>query len=283
MKKCLLLLVLLAVVVYFSIQVYQFIDREFCVADELPFYYVGPHHNDDTLRVAVIGDSWAELHMMFNCDTLFQQYGRRLTTKPIKCMTRGKIGATSKDVYYYMFKSQTQESSQMQDFCTQPLLEDHPDYCVVMVGINDVWKKRPVSYYIGNYRLIIRLLLANDIRPVVMEIPDFALKEWLNKHRKRQSYRYRFYSVFTGVIKDDITPFRNGLREMLKETGLGDSVLFIPANQWIPQNHQYSEEIYREDHAHFNYQGYHLLDSSIVSEIIHDYNLRTQYGTKQEI
>lgn len=276
MKKFLLSLVLFVVLVYSGILVYQFIDREFCVAEELPFYHVGPHPDDDTLRVAVIGDSWAELHMMFNGDTLFQQYGGRLTTNPIKCMTRGKLGAKTKDVYDYMFRGQTQEDS----ICTQPLLEEHPDYCVVMVGINDVWKKRPVSYYTGNYRLIIRLLLANDIRPVVMEIPDFALKEWMNKHRKREGYLYRVYSVFTGVIQDDIAPFRNGLREMLEETGLGDSVLFIPSDHWLPQNHHYSEKIYRKDHAHLNWQGYHLLDSCIVSEIIRDYNIRTKYGTE---
>ena len=264
MKKFLLSLVLLVVLVYSGIQVYQFIDREFCVAEELPFYHVGPHPDDDTLRVAVIGDSWAELHMMYDGDTLFQQYGGRQITKPIKCMTRGTLGAKSKDVYYDMFRNQTQEDS----ICTQPLLEEHPDYCVVMVGINDVWKKRPVSYYTGNYRLIIRLLLANDIRPVVMEIPDFALTEWLKKHGKHQGYLYRVYSVFTGVIQDDITPFRR----------LGDSVLFIPADHWLPQNHQYSEKIYRKDHTHLNFQGYRLLDSCIVSEIILDNNIRTKYG-----
>ena len=276
MKKLLLSLLFLAVLVYSCNRLYQFIDREFCVAEELPFYHVGPHPNDDTLRVAVIGDSWAELHRLFNCDSLFIQYGGRQTTNPIKCMTRGKKGATSKDVYYYMFRSQTQEDS----ICTQPLLEAHPDYCIIMVGINDVWKKRPVSYYTGNYRLIIRLLLANDIRPVVMEIPDFALKEWLNKHRKRQGYLYRIYSVFTGVVQDDITPFRNGLKEMLEETGLTDSVLFIPAGHWLPQNHQYSEKIYRKDHAHLNNQGYYMLDSCIVSEIIRDYKTKVKHVTE---
>jgi hypothetical protein len=45
-----------------------------------------------------------------------------LTSKPIKCMTRGKGGAKSKDVYYYMFRSHTQEYSWMHDICTQPLL-----------------------------------------------------------------------------------------------------------------------------------------------------------------
>ena len=271
---------LLGVLIYAGYQTNLFIDREFMVAEELPFYHVGPRPNDDTLRVAVIGDSWAEFHMTLNCDTLIETYGGRLTTKPIKCMTRGRGGAKTKDVYYYMFRSHTQEYSWMHDLCTQPLLEEHPDYCVIMVGINDTWKKRPISYYTGNYRLIIRLLLANQIRPVVMEIPDFEMGEWLDTHRRRQRYLYRIYSYFTGVVEDDITPFRDGLREMLKETGLGDSVLFIPADRWIPKNHQYSEEIYQEDHVHINYQGYHLLDSCIVTEIIHDYNKRAKDGTK---
>ena len=269
-------LVLLTVLSYACCRTFSFIESEFGIAEEMPFYHVGPRSNDDTLRVAVIGDSWAEWHMTLNCDTLFQQYGGRLTTKPIKCMTRGKGGAKSKDVYYYMFREYTQEFSWMHDICTQPLLEQHPDYCVVMVGINDTWKKRPVSYYAGNYRLIIRLLLANNIRPVVMEIPDFEMGEWLNIHRKRKRFLYRIYSYFNGVVADDITPFRNGLKEMLKDTRLGDSVLFIPANHWIPQDHHYSEEIYQIDHIHLNYQGYHVLDSCIVSEIINDYNQRTK-------
>ncbi len=269
-------LIFLAVLVYSGYQAYVFIDTEFSVADELPFYDVGPRPKDDTLRVAVIGDSWAEWHMTLNCDTLFEQYGRRLTTKPIRCMTRGRGGAKSKDVYYYMFRSQTQEYSWMHDICTQPLLEEHPDYCVVMVGINDTWKKRSVSYYTGNYRLIIRLLLANHIRPVVMEIPDFEMGEWLNSHRKRQRFFYRICSYFTHVVEDDITPFREGLKTMLKETELGDSVLFIPQDHWIPENHHYSEEIYQEDHVHINYRGYHVLDSCIISEIISDYNKNTR-------
>ena len=269
-------MVLLAVLGYLGYKGYSFIDSEFLVADELPFYDVGPRPEDDTLRIAVIGDSWAEYHMNLECDTLFEQYGRKLTSKPIKCMNRGRGGAKTKDVYYYMFRSHTQEHSWMHDICTQPLLEEHPDYCVVMVGINDSWKKRPISYYTGNYRLIIRLLLANKIRPVVMEIPDFDMENWLNVHRKRKKYLYRFYSYFTGVVEDDITPFRNGLRKMLKDTGLGDSVLFIPADHWIPRNHQYSEEIYLEDHVHINYQGYHILDSCIVSEIINDCQKRKE-------
>ena len=263
-------LVLFALLGCLGYQAYSFIDREFVVAEELPFYDIGPRPDDDTLRVAIIGDSWAALHMALKCDTMFELYGRRWTQKPVKCITRGKNGAMSKDVYYYMFKSQIQEQAFTRDNCTQPLLEELPDYCVVMVGINDTWKKRPVSYYSGNYRLIIRLLLHNHIRPVVMEIPDFEMGEWLDANRKRQRRLYRIYSYCTGVVADDITPFRNGLKKMLEDTGLGDSVLFIPANHWIPDDHQYSEDIYQIDHVHLNRQGYHLLDSCIASEIIND-------------
>ena len=248
-------LALFAALGYLGYQAYLFVDREFLVAEELPFNDVSPRIVDDTLRVAVIGDSWAEFHHTFGCDTLMEQYGRRLIPKPVKCQSRGKGGALSKEVY---------------QLCKQSLQEVRPDYCVVMAGINDTWKKRPVSYYTGNYRLIIRLLLHSHIRPVVMEIPDFEMGEWLDANRKRQRRLYRIYSYFTGVVADDITPFRNGLKKMLEDTGLGDSVLFIPANHWLPADHQYSEEIYQIDHVHLNRQGYHLLDSCIASEIIND-------------
>lgn len=248
-----------------------FVDREFMAAKELPCYDVGSRSEDDTIRVVIIGDSWAELHHSFNRDTLLEKYAGGLSQKPVKCLSRGKGGALSKEIYYFMHGSSLRECAQTNDFSTKPLLEMHPDYCVVMSGINDTWKKRPVSYYTGNYQLMIKLLLANGIRPVVMEIPDFEMGEWLDTNRKRERRLYRLYSFFTGVEADDITPFREGLRNMLKETRLADSVLYIPAGNWLPREHHYSEQIYQIDHVHLNIQGYHLLDSCIASEIIKDY------------
>lgn len=260
-KWMLLSLMIVTALGFGGYQTHLFITKEFKPAKEQPLYFVVPHPDDDTLRVAVIGDSWAEFHNSFSCDTLFEQYAGQLTQMPINCQSRGKGGALSGEVYRLMFN----------DF--KPLLEAHPDYCVVMVGINDTWKKRPVSYYTGNYQQIIRLLLAGDIRPVVMEIPDFEMGEWLNANRRFQRYLYRIYSYFTGVVEDDITPFRNGLMDMLKDTRLEDSVLYIPADNWLPKDHHYSDDIYQPDHIHLNKQGYHLLDSCIASEII-NYNCK---------
>ena len=274
-KKNLLSPMLFFIVLSISVfATYHFVETEFMVAKELPSYQVGPHTDDDTIRVAVIGDSWAQFHKSFNCDALFEQYAGKWTQNKVKCQSCGKGGALSKEVYHLMFRNQLPANSWWDDFCTQPLIEAHPDYCVVMTGINDTWKKRPVSYYAGNCRLIIRLLLANDIRPVVMEIPDFEMGKWLDTNRRPQRFIFRLYSYFTDVVEDDITPFRKGLINMLNETGLADSVLFIPANNWLPEDHNYSENIYKIDHIHLNYQGYHFLDSCMASEIIKDYENR---------
>lgn len=275
-KKCLLwLLPLLVLFCYCGYKLLSFINKEFMVAEELPYYDVGIRPDDDTLRVAIIGDSWAQWHATYNCDTLFERYWDKLTSKPIKCHSRGRGGAKTKEVYHYLFRSQTYEYSQEFPICTQPLIEEHPDYCVIMAGINDAWMKRSVSYYTGNYQLILRLLLANRIRPVVMEIPDFDLTSFLERHKSVRT-SFRIYSYFNGVVEDDVTPYRVGLIKMLKDNGFEDDVLFIPANHWLPNNHQFTEEIYQLDHTHLNDQGYHLLDSCMVSDIYCDYNLRAK-------
>ena len=273
-EKTLVPMLLFVVLSILGFAAYHFVDKEFMVAKELPYYHVSPRSDDDTIRVAVIGDSWAHFHKTFSCDALFEQYAGRWTPLKVKCQSRGKGGALSKEVYHLMFRNQLPQNSWWDDFCTQPLIEEHPDYCVVMTGINDTWKKRPVSYYAGNCRHIIRLLLANDIRPVVMEIPDFEMGKWLDTNRRPQRFIFRIYSYFTDVVEDDITPFRKGLKDMLNETGFVDSILYIPADNWLPKNHHYSEDIYNIDHIHLNYQGYHLLDSCMASEIIKDYHNR---------
>ena len=94
-------LVLFAFLGYLGREAYSFIDTEFMVAEELPFYHVGPRPDDDTLRVAVIGDNWAEFHMTLKCDTLFEQYGKRLTTKPIKYLVPDRLLAAVDAIIHF--------------------------------------------------------------------------------------------------------------------------------------------------------------------------------------
>lgn len=154
-------------IIYYIATVYIF----YYVPEELPPYEVTTRHNDDTLRIAFIGDSWADYHTSLSGDTIISNAARKIFSHPVKSTTRGKKGAISKEIYYFMYSSKTEEHAYEPDRCTQPLIEDHPDYCVIFAGINDVIFLRPTSFYTENIMLIINLLLHNSIRPVVMEIP----------------------------------------------------------------------------------------------------------------
>ena len=259
---------LLSVILYFIPQ-YRF----FYVPEELPLYTIRKTYQDDTLRIAFIGDSWADYHTLLSGDTIIVNAGKRIYDKPIKAVTRGKKGALSKEIYYFMYSDKTVEHSNEPDRCTQPLIEDHPDYCVVFAGINDVTYLRPLSYYAENMRLIIRLLLHNKIRPVVMEIPIVEFTEPMGRKLLRERVFYKMRAVLMGTDNNQGADYQNALKDMLAKTKLQDSVLYISAKQWNPAGAT-DTTMFLTDRLHLNLNGYHRLDSCIISEIIRNHVTR---------
>lgn len=234
-----------------------------------PFYHIPPAHDDDTLRVIIVGDSWAEIHMRLNCDTIFRQYAAQMTQQPVTCWSRGKGGAMSKEIYHFMFSRLTEEHPWEPDRSTQPLIESHPDYCVLFAGINDAIFQRSTAYSAGNYQLMLRLLLHHGIRPVVMEIPmvDAASAIDYKVWYKRSAYHLKAWIL--GTRGNQVPQYREAISRMLDETGLRDSVLFIPANRWNPGGWR-DTTMFTYDRIHLNIDGYHKLDSCIVAEILKD-------------
>lgn len=249
------------------------------VPEELPPYTIRKVHHDDTLRIAFIGDSWADYHTILSGDTMMTNAARRIYHKPIKTVTRGKKGALSKEVYFFMYSSKTEEHSYEPDRCTQPLIEDHPDYCVIFAGINDVTYLRPTSFYAENMQLIINLLLHNNIHPVVMEIPIVDFTEPMTRKSLRDRCFYFVRSLLMGTINNECTDYHDALNQMLVKKGIKDSVLYIAAKQWNPAGSTDST-MFLEDRLHMNLNGYHLLDSCIASEIIRDYVSRQSSTSK---
>lgn len=272
-KPC-IFLVLSGVLCYAGYRADIFLDKELGVAEELLFYDVGPRHDDDTLRVAVIGDSWAEYHMTLECDTIFCRFARRLTSQPVKCFSIGHSGKTTKEVYYEMFRDRTVEHSWDRDRCSQPLMEQHPDYCIIMAGINDMRLSKPKEYYVGNYRWIIDLLVYNNIRPVVMEMPGVDLKVF---NESRKFYKRWMFDVLSWLTKIDYSSgqvYRDAMKQMLQETGLDQKVLFIPISAWNSGGVHANPELYLDDRLHLNMDGYHVLDSCMAVDIVKDYQNR---------
>jgi len=265
--------VLLGGMVYLLVYVVRLCAFTFLPADELPFYGSPQPHDDDTLRVAIIGDSWAEYHASLGCDTIFVKMARRITDTPVKCTNRGKGGAMSKEIYYFMFEEKTVESPTAPDRCTQPLIEEHPDYCVVMAGINDCIFQRPLRYFQENYRLILRLLLHNGIRPVVMQMPQVNDIMAIDYKPLLKRTPYHLRALMLGTIDCRVPQYQQALIDMLRETGLKDSVLYVPADRWCKGDWR-DTSLFSWDGIHLHLQGYEVLDSCIVSEIVKDYEAR---------
>lgn len=267
--------------------IYVYVHPVITPADELPVYHVSKHL-DDTLRVALIGDSWVMFHYTLGRDSVLQYLLQSKVPIPVKVHSRGKGGANSKEVYYYMFSSETIESEQEPDYCTQPLLEEHPNYCIISAGINDVGQGRGADFYCQNYQNILHLLLCNKIRPVVLELPTVTIdnrievhvEDFFNENRSfavsRIKKRLGFWvtAQLTGADMYHVDECRTALRRMLDETGLIDSVVYIGIKEWNPEGYKDRRGIYLNDGTHLNLAGYDVLDSCFAEAIRKDYAKR---------
>ena len=258
-------LALLGVGTYYIVTIFQ---EAFGVAEELPAYSIPPKHNDDTLRVAIIGDSWAWIHAEMNYDTLFEQYAQRLTSRPVKCISKGHNGQKTKGIYYDMFAERQVNFDWEKSYCTQPLLEQHPDYCVVMAGINDLCRQVPPETYARNYQLILKLLLQNDIIPIVMEIPDFDI---IGASKMLGDFKYSCYRILSHITGAgwNTDNYRKALLSMLKSSGFKQRIIFIPADKWNPGGVKEHPSFYQKDRLHLSPAGYYALDSCLQAEIIY--------------
>lgn len=268
-RVCVLLPLLIGAIIYLRIKYVE----HFLPSEQLPYYQVKERAPEDTVRVIIIGDSWAEFHANLEGDTIFEIESEKITDIPMRSWSRGKGGALSKQIYYFMYDSLTVEHSFEPDRCTQPLIESQPDYCALYAGINDVIFKRSYYYYTENLKHMIRLVLHHGIRPVVMQIPmvDAASAIDYKPFLKRSPYHIRAFLL--GTEYNTIPGYREAQMKMLKETKLIDSVLFIPANKWDKKG-GWDDNIYTYDRVHLNMRGYHVLDSCLASEILKDWKER---------
>lgn len=270
-KSVLGLSILLILVLWMFFCLIPFYRHNYVPEEQQPFKLKGWRHTDDTLRVAVIGDSWALIHTKLSGDSLFGHIAGQLLDCPVKCATRGKSHATSKDIYHFMFSNIVQQPCYDPYCSATPLLEEHPDYCVIFAGINDAILLRPSAFYTGNIKTIIRQLLHNGIRPVLMELPPFSQTNGLKWMKLWKQAFIRISGMFMGTYHNDIPYYRKELKGMLQRTHLRDSILYIPADSWNTSREP-DINLYYSDAVHLNLKGYQLLDSCIASEIAKDYN-----------
>lgn len=213
-------------------------------------------HNDDTIRVAYVGDSWAYNHKEMK--SIIDSIISAQTGRPVQIRNAGVGGLVSKEIYNAIFRAKEIKS----------VIEWGPDFCFVSAGINDCNKKMGRNNYKENMRLLIRLLLDNGITPVLLEVPyydiyyTFMNTPFVPLLRSIRSMLWTLSSI------DCIDSYSNSYNELIIEQQWQDSVITIRRNYWNSQGYIGQKELYTSDRMHLNQYGYFVLDSCIASQII---------------
>lgn len=213
-------------------------------------------HDDDTIRIAYIGDSWADGHKRVNC-VIDSMIGCQ-TNRPVQVKIAGISGLTSKNIYYGIFRNDSMRS----------VIEWGPDFCFVVAGINDSDRKTGKSYYRENMRLILELLLDNHITPIVLEIPSYDTWFSFQRRNKEVKLQYLASMLLTCSKMDCIQDYRDAYKDLIREQKWDKKVINISIEDWNPDGYKDSRNLYDGGLMHLNELGYHVLDSCISQKII---------------
>lgn len=218
-------------------------------------------HQDDTLRIAYIGDSWAFMHKDHDCEM------SKLITDtlhhPVSVHSYGICGLTSKEIYENIYDNA--------DF--KHLLQKRPyEYCFISAGINDTYKKMSTRYYKQSMDGIIQFLLYNNIRPIILEIPDYDIQKAYNWQKSLRKILRDISMYINDTPIDCKQMFRDALDELIIERGYQDQVSIIRYKNWNNNYYDDQKRLYVHDGMHLNDIGYAKLDSIIALEIINTIN-----------
>ena len=214
------------------------------------------HHSDDTIRIAYIGDSWAYYHRDKKCvidSIIYAQVGR-----PSQIRNAGVGGLISKEIYNGIFTNNDMKT----------VIEWGPDFCFVSAGINDSNRKTGSDNYKENMRLLISLLLDNHITPVIMEIPYYDIDFIFWRTPLVSMFRSIRSMLWTQSAINCIDSYSNAYNDLVNEQQWQNDVITIRRSYWNPNGYEGQKELYTSDRMHLNQDGYFVLDSCIVSQIV---------------
>lgn len=234
-------------------------------ANRLPYYNI-PQMKSDTLRVLMIGDSWAEIHSLSHMDSFMQSNLGNHMRCPVLVSSKGIGGEKSRGVYQNMFKEG--ESG------TKSMLLSGCDYCIISAGINDAASNLGTKQLCTNYCLIIDFLLANGIRPVIVEVPDVDIWNVYGGKPKKDLLCDYLRSIMTHCDMYNYSEYRKALLEMLQKEDLMQKVVYVPMKSWNGHQTTINKALFLKDGIHLNKVGYEKLDSCIASLIVYDLTRR---------
>lgn len=213
-------------------------------------------HNDDTIRISYIGDSWIEGYL--NVDCVVDSLVSNVVNRPVVVRKAGISGLTSKYIYNCIFMNES----------FREVIEWGPKFCFVVAGINDSDRKMGAGYYKENMKLIIDLLLDHNITPIILEIPSYNIEFSYERRNRQVKMQYLLSMLLTWSRMDCINEYRDAYNSLLYEHKWEDKVITIRNDDWNPLGYKDNRNLYDEGQMHLNEKGYFVLDSCIATKIV---------------
>ena len=221
-------------------------------------YHTNRIIEDDTIRVIMIGDSWAAYH--HDNDTILATMLQEKLHKPVHVISSGMVGAKTKAIYELMFDS-------ISPIGTLDIIKRHPDYCIISAGINDAVAKMGAKNYCYHYGLIIKTLISSGVTPIIIDMPNVGFYSVYKREPFFIKIRHRISSLINRTDMWNFEEYRNAIDTYIKENRLTNQIIYIAADSWNQQGFKDIRQLYLTDDIHLNRKGYFLLDSCIAERI----------------
>lgn len=235
------------------------IDR-FSFSRELSLY-PNPADVDSTLTVGIVGDSWVAGHKL---DTILYN---DLVSYGISCkvISSGHPGARTKSIYQNLFKEKKKE------FSSKFILEENPDYCIIIAGVNDAASQIGRNNYAHHMILILKTFLYYDIIPVVVSLPEFGIQETINgMNLLSKTLNATIARITNNGEIDNIEKYRATLEIQLKSEKLLDNVILIDYDK-VCTDYNTCPDLYANS-SHLSEEGEKILVQIITDELIRKIN-----------
>ena len=218
--------------------------------------------NNAELTIGIIGDSWVAGGAME--EPLRKSFKKIHLDATV--VSSGMGGAKTKQVYRKLF------AGEKDVFSSQFIKKMQVKYCVISCGVNDSFGQFGKRFYAKHMCMIVKELLKYNIKPVIIELPEYGvleLQERLHIVNKIKNQLYAYFTSDSGI--DNIQEYRAALNEELRKQLLRDKVLFVDYDN-ICKDYSDCNELYT-DHLHLTYAAYEKLCDEIASVIDFDFNL----------
>lgn len=252
LKLRLLLLLFVIVTTSFGFYLYQRYSLE-----KRHVFVPEKKHKNDTLRVGIIGDSWAT---GITIDTIIRDefIKRGINTEVIAF---GQPEAKTKEIYDNLY------ANPGQPYSSYEILHHNLDYCIILAGTSDAEGEMGAKFYAYYCSLIISDLARNNIEPVFVTMPEFGFKEEADSLDILKKVRNEVSSL---LIDNGNTRSLDGYRkqasEMLKNTHLKDSTIIVPFNL-VCDDYEKHKILYRNT-GHLSTVGKQKMGKVIVEYIL---------------